>query len=59
MSKDNVEDVTDSHDDMKHCKDCHYYERPKCTHKEVNDFTARKNSCAYQIAKRVSKKKGK
>ena len=56
MSKDNVEDT-------KHCKDCHYYTRPKCTHKEVNDFTARKNSCAYHTVKgkrkRVSKKKGK
>ena len=61
MSKDNAEDVTYSHDDMKHCKDCRYYERPKCKHKEVNNFTARKNSCAYHTAKRVkgSSKKGK
>ena len=51
MSKDNVED-------MKHCKDCHYYERPKCKHKEVDTFTARKNSCAYHIPKR-GKSKGK
>ena len=52
MSKDNVED-------MKHCKDCHYYERPKCKHKEVDTFTARKNSCAYHKAKKVSSRKGK
>ena len=58
MAKDNVEDVTIGHDDMKHCKDCHYYDRPKCTHKEVDTFTARKNSCAYHTPKRV-KGKGK
>ena len=51
MSKDNVED-------MKHCKDCGFYERPKCKHKEVNDYTARKNSCAYHTPKR-GKGKGK
>ena len=51
MSKDNV-------DNMKHCKDCTFYERPKCTNLEVNDFTARKNSCALHIAKRA-KGKGK
>ena len=45
MSKDNVED-------MKHCKDCNFYARPKCKHKEVNTFTARKNSCAYHTPKR-------
>lgn len=59
MSKDNVEGVTNGHDDMKHCKDCHYYERPKCKHEKVNTFTARKNSCAYHKAKKVSTKKGK
>ena len=49
MSKDNVED-------MKHCKDCHFYAQPKCQHKEVNDFTARKNSCAYHEKRKRSKK---
>jgi len=43
-------------EDKKHCKDCHYYAQPKCNHKEVNTFTARKNSCAYHVAKRGSKK---
>ena len=52
MSKDNV-------DDKKHCKDCHYYDKPKCKHTKVNDFTARKNSCAYHTPKKVKTKKGK
>jgi len=51
MPKDNVED-------KKHCKDCHYYEQPKCKHVKVDTFTARKNSCAYHIPKR-GKGKGK
>ena len=59
MSKDNVEDVTNGHDDKKHCKDCHYYDKPKCKHTKVNDFTARKNSCAYHTPKKVKTKKGK
>jgi len=39
-------------EDTKHCKDCHYYDRPRCKHKKVNAFTARKNSCAYHTPKR-------
>lgn len=36
-----------SEEDVLHCRDCRFYRKPKCIHKEVNDFTARKNSCAY------------
>ena len=50
-------------EDKKHCKDCHYYEQPKCTHKEVDTYTARKNSCAYHVVyntiKKGNAKKGK
>ena len=51
MSKDNVEDVTDSHDDMKHCKDCHYYERPKCKHQHYR-YEKEKESANPESGKR-------